>query len=122
QHGPNGGEPVAAAREGSAARALEVQVAAVRELAEQERASIAQPWRESAELVARVGLRDRRRALGDTVADQHEEPLRTAQSVGVESELGGQLLVERDQVRLVGARGLPRHGQLGELVCVAAPE
>ena len=83
QHRADGGQPVAAAGERRASRALEVQVAqrAVggAQLAEQQRPAVAQPRGEAAELVARVGLRDRRGSLGDELADQQPQPLGAAQ-------------------------------------------
>ena len=76
QHRPDGGLAVAAARERRATRALQVQVATaavgVEHLAEQQRPAVAEPGRVPTELMAGVGLRDRRRAVGPTL------PTRTA--------------------------------------------
>jgi hypothetical protein len=70
---------VAAARERRAARALEGDVAppalAVDHLAQQQRPAVAQLRREAAELVAGVGLGDRRRRLGQCVAAEQRGAL-----------------------------------------------
>ena len=103
QHRPDRGQPVAAARERRAARALEVQVAqppvGVGELAEQQRAAVAEPRDEAAELVPGVGLRDRGGAAGHPAPTSSAEPSRAAQPVRVEAELGGERLVEGEQPR-----------------------
>jgi hypothetical protein len=79
--GPDRGPPVAAAGERRAPRALEVQVAPaavdVDDLAEQERAAVAEPRREPAELVAGVRLGDRVEPSGTAA------PARTATASGV---------------------------------------
>src|SRR5882757_5601420 len=58
QHRADGGQPVSTPRERCASRALEVKVATVGELAEQEGATIAKTWDEAAELMPGVALRD----------------------------------------------------------------
>ena len=68
------------------------------DLAEQHGAAVAESRRELAELVAGVGLRHRRRAGGHGRAREHGDALGAAQRLGVEPELAGQLLVERDEL------------------------
>ena len=92
--GPDGRLAVAAAGERRAPRALEVEVAPaavdVDDLAEQERAAVAEPRRVEAELVAGVGLGHGRRALRRGGAGEHGEARGRAQRVGVEAQLGGE--------------------------------
>ncbi len=70
-HRAEGRFAIAAAREWRAPRALQLQIVprAVRvdDFAEQERAAVAELWREATELVASVGLRDRLGTVGDGV-------------------------------------------------------
>ena len=117
QHRTDGGQAVAAARERRAAGALEVQVAhpsvAVDELAEQERPTVAEAWGEAAELVAGVRLRHGVRAGRHLGAGEQPESVGAAERVGIETELGGQRLVEHEQGRLGRRLRLPRHRQLG---------
>ena len=75
QHGAERGASVAAARERRAPRALELDVASLAvladDLAEQDRAPVAELRHEAAELVPGVRERDRLRALGQRVAGEH---------------------------------------------------
>ena len=93
----------------------------VDELAEQQGAAVAEPGGVAAELVAGVGLRDRRRALGEMGAGQQPDAV-AAEPVRVEAELGGQRLVEGEHPGLRGLGGLPGQGQLGQLAGEAAVE
>ena len=126
QHRTDRGQTVAAAGERRAPGALEVEVAeravGVHELAEQERAPVAETRDEPAELVPGVGLRHRGRTLGDVGADQQPQALGAAQPGGVEAQLGGQRLVEREQPRVGGLLGLPGDRQLRELAGETVPE
>ena len=78
--GPERGAAVAAARERRRAGALELDVAAhavaVDDLAEQDRAAVAELRHEMAELVAGIGHRDRLGALGNALAGQDLDALR----------------------------------------------
>ena len=125
QHRADRGEAVAAAGERRTSGALEVQVAqpagVVDELAEQQGAAVAEPRGVAAELVAGVGLGDRRRALGEAGAGQQPDAV-AAEPVRVEAELGGQRLVEGEHPGLRGLGGLPGQGQLGQLAGEAAVE
>ncbi len=84
QHRPERGAPVAAAREGRAPRALELDVAPLAvladDLAEQDRATVAELRDEVAELVARVGQRDRLRAVGQRRCRPAPAPLRVTRA------------------------------------------
>ena len=119
QHRPDRGQPVAAAREGGPARALEVEVAQASvgrgQLAEQERAAVTEPRGEPAELVAGVRLGDGSGAGGDEVADQQSGAVGAAQGVGVEAEIGGERVVQRQEPGVGGGLGLPGQRQLPEL-------
>ena len=120
QHRPDGRLAVAAARERRAPRALQVQVAAaavdVDDLAEQQRAAVAQPRRVAAELVAGVGLRDRRRALGRRrCRPGRRRRRRRAAPRRRRPSSAASVLVERQQPRLGDRRGLPRHVEPLEL-------
>ena len=101
QHGAQGGAAIAAAGEGSAAGALELDVEsrAVRrhDFPQQDRAPIAQLGHEMAELVARVGERDRRRALRHAVAGQDRHTFRAGEGRGVEPQPLRQRRVHADQ-------------------------
>ena len=112
QHRPDRGLAVAAARERRAPRALERDVAplavAVDHLAEQQGAAVAELRREAAELVARVGLRDRLGALRHGVAGEDRDAASPAKRVGVEAELLGQRTVEEQRRRR--RHRLGRHG------------
>ncbi len=83
QHRAEHGEPVATAGEGSAARALQVQVAARavggEHLAEQERPAVAETRRVPAELMAGVRLGNGLRTGGHRVADEHVDALGRSQ-------------------------------------------
>ena len=122
QHLGDACQPVPAAREGGASRALEVQVAAVRELAHQQSPPVAEPRRVATELVPGVGLRSRGRTLGHMVADQQTHPLVASEVFRIEAQLGRERLVEEQQLRDRGLGGLPGHHQLGELGGVAGAE
>jgi hypothetical protein len=126
QHRPDRRQPVPAAREGRASRALEVQVAARavrrRELAEQQRPAVPEPRVEAAELVTGVRLRDRPLAGQHVRPDQEAQAVLAAQPRGVEAEVEGERVVQRQQARLGRRRGLPGDGQLGELAGEAVVE
>jgi hypothetical protein len=81
---------------------------AVEHLAEQQRAAVAQPRRVPAELVARVRLRERRGARRDRVPTSAATPSERAQRPGIDAELGGEPLVEGEQ--LGAGAGRPAHG------------
>ena len=103
QHRADRGLAVTAAGERRATRALQVQVATapvdVEHLTEQERPTVAEARRVPAELVAGVGLRHRRRAVRRGIADEQGHALGCSQRIGIDTQLGGQLLVERQQPR-----------------------
>ncbi len=65
--------------------------------------------------MACVGLGDRRRALRDDAAGEDADAALRSQRRGVDPELRGELLVERQQPRLRHGRPLPRHVQPIEL-------
>ena len=115
QHRSDRGQSVAAAGERGASGTLEVDVAqppgGVGDLAEQQCAAVAEARDVAAELVARVGLRDRDRAGRHVVADQETQPVRAAQPGRVQAEVGGERLVEQQQFRFGGHLGLPRDGE-----------
>ena len=119
QHRAEHGLAVAAARERRPARALQVEVATpprdVDELAEQQRAAVAQPRGVAAELVAGVGHRDRHRTRGNGAAREHVE-------IEGDAQLRRERLVVQHELRLRRRHGLPRHTQPFELVgeCVLA--
>ena len=119
QHRADGRLPVAAARERRAPRALQVQVATapvdVEHLAEQQRPTVAEPRRVPAELMAGVRLGHRRRGFERRVADEHVDPVRRAQRIGIDAQLAGQLLVERQQPGRRRRHRLPRRVQAFEL-------
>ncbi len=119
QHRADGRQPVAAAGKRGAARAFEVNVAepavSVDELAEQQRATIAQPRDIAAELVPGIGLCDGRGAVGNVVADQESQSIGTVQPGRVESQLAGQWRVEGQQPRLGEGPSVPTDGQLGQV-------
>ena len=114
QHRSDRGQIVAAAGE-QVRPEPEVDVAqppgGVGDLAEQQCAAVAEARDVAAELVARVGLRDRDRAGRHVVADQEAQPVRAAQPGRVQAEVGGERLVEQQQFRFGGYLGLPRDGQ-----------
>jgi hypothetical protein len=70
---------------------------AVDELAEQQRAPVAQPRLEGAELVARVHLRDGTGLLRKPGAHEKRDTRGRPQRLRVEPQLAGQLLVEDQQ-------------------------
>ena len=90
QHRPHRRQAVTAARERRRPGALQVDVAqapvVVDELAEQQRASVAQPGDEAAELMPGVGLGHRDCGAGDQVANQEAQPVGTPQPGGVQAE------------------------------------
>ena len=127
QHRADRGQAVAAARERRAPGALEVQVAeaavGVDELAEQQRAAVAEPRGRS----RRTGARRRPAPpgvapSGTAVPTSSRTPVGAAQPGGVEAELGGQRLVEHEQPRVGGLLGLPGDGQLRQLAGEAVAE
>jgi hypothetical protein len=84
-------------------------------LAEEQRTAVAEARREAAELVAGVGLRDRRRALGHGVPGEKRDTLGRPEGFGLGAQLGGQGVVEREQLRLGRRSGAPRLAQLLQL-------
>ena len=92
------------------------------QLAQQQRAAVAEAGGVAAELVAGVGLGDRRRPLRDDRAGEEADALVGAQPGRVEAEVGRQRLVDHEQPRLRRLRGLPRQGEVGELGGVAGAE
>ena len=101
QHRADGCLPVTTSRERRATRALQVQVVTasvdVQHLAEQERPAIAEAWREPTELMACVGLRHRRSPVRRGVANENGDTVRCSQRIDIDTQLCGQLLVERQQ-------------------------
>ena len=119
QHRPDRGQTVTAAGERRAPRALEVQVAraavGVGELTEQECAAVAETRDVPAELVPGVGLGHRRRTAGDDGSDEEAQSVGAAQHGGIQAELGGQRLVEDEQLRVGSLLGRPGDRHLREL-------
>ena len=119
QHRADRGLAVTTARERRATRALQVQVATasvnVEHLTEQERPTVAEAGREPAELVAGVGLRHRRRTVRRGVADEDGHTVGRSQRIGIDTQLGGQLLVERQQPGRRRRRRLPRLVQAAQV-------
>ena len=107
---------VPASREGRRSRTLEVEVTNgsidAGDFAEQQRAAVAQPRDEPAELVSGVGLRHRRGTAGDQGADQEPHPFGASQPVRLQAEVGGQPLIEHQQPRVGSRLGLPAHSHL----------
>ena len=91
QHRPDDGQAVTAARERRGPGTLEMDVAnapvGVDELAEQQRAPVAQPRDEAAELMPGVCLGYRSGAAGHQGADQEPQTVGTPQPSSVEAEL-----------------------------------
>ena len=106
QHRADGGAAVAVARERSGPGALELQVAAlaaaVDQFTQQDGAAVAKLRHEVAELVAGVGHRQRQRARRNDVAGEHSGGVGAAGK----TQLGGQGVVERQQVRRLHRRGI----------------
>ncbi len=119
QHRSHRGEAVTAAGERRGAGTLEVDVAnapvGADELAQQQRAPVAQPRHVAAELMPGVGLRYRSGAAGNQVAHQEAQPVCTAQPGRVEAKLGGQRLVERQQSQVGKSFGLPADSHLRQV-------
>jgi hypothetical protein len=107
--------PVAAAGEGSAAGALEVEVAAapvgIDEVTEEHGAAVAEHGVRPAELVPGVGLSG---GALDLPGEQ-DDPLGAAQVVRVEAELAGELLVEVDELGRGRRLGAPGDRELRDL-------
>ena len=125
--GPTDREPVAAARERRAAGALEVQVAQAAggrgELAEQQRAAVAEPGRVAAELVAGVALGDRAGALGHAALPTRKRTpssVRSHSGSRPSSTASGWLSTSSCGVRR--GLGLPVERELGEVVGEAVGE
>ncbi len=102
QHGPHGGQSIAGAGPGRAARALQLHIAqhavAVAQFAQQQRAPIAQRGNEVRELMAGVGLCDGPCIFGELSAG--EDLLRNgADHRGVEAKLTRQRVVPGQQRR-----------------------
>ena len=117
QHRPEDRAAIAHPREPGASGALEPDVAqpprAVAELAEQERAPVAEVRVEVAELVPRIGLGDEGPG-GGVLPGEERRSVVAAQPVGVEAELGGERIVDRDQLRLRRHLGGGRDRHLGQ--------
>jgi hypothetical protein len=62
--------------------------------------------------VARVGLGDRRRAVGHLGTDEQTQSIGAAQPGGIESEVDGERLVEDKQTRVRRGFGVPADRQL----------
>jgi hypothetical protein len=126
QHRADGGLAIAASRKRRAPRTLQVQIAPasvdVEHLAEQERPAVAEARREPAELVARIGLRHRRRALGHGAAGEDGDAVRCPQRLGVEAQVSGEPFVERQQPGCGHRRRLPRLVQALEVSDVGVVE
>ena len=122
QHRADGGLAVAAARKRGSPRALEGDVAptavAVNDLAEQERPTVAERRRETAELVPRIGLSDGRRALWRFVARENRAPAVAGERLHGQAELFGERSVEPQHRRRRNACRLPRHRQARQFTCV----
>jgi hypothetical protein len=103
-----GAAVAAAAGEGRASGALELDVAPrpvpPHHLAEQDGAPVAEPRHEVAELVPGVGERHRLRAPGHAVAGQDLDALGAGQLVGVEPEALGQVGVQPHEPRCCHGR------------------
>jgi len=126
QHRPHGGLAVAAPRERRAARTLERDVApqasGVDHLTQQQRAPVTQPRRPSAELVARVHLREGLGALGYDVSGKYRGPGLGIHRVGRQAQLGRQRVVEVQQLRRRSGRRAPRDAQFGKIPGVGVVE
>src|SRR3989442_2827899 len=89
QHRTDGCLPITTSRERRATRALQVQVATasinIKHLAEQERPTIAQAWREPTELMACVRLSHRRRPVASGVADEYVHTVWCSQRIGIDT-------------------------------------
>ena len=103
QHGTERRTAVAAAGEGRRPGTLELDVApdavAIDHLAQQDGASIAELRHEMAELVPRIGERDRLRGIRDALARQDLDALGAREPVGVEAEVQRKRAVELHQLR-----------------------
>ena len=126
QHRSDRGLAVSAAGEGGPARSFEVDIAAttpcIDDLAEQQRAAIAEARRVASELVAGVGHRKRRRALGHRIADQHVDAVARGQGLGIEAELGRQRGVQDQDLRSRDGRGAPGLVETREVAGIAVVE
>ena len=125
QHRAHRGLAVATTRERGTPRPLQVQVPAaavdVDHLAEQERPAVPEPGRVHAELVASVGLGDRRDSRR-RLAHQQRDTRRLPQRRGIGAQLPGQFLVEHEQLRSGHRRRRPWHGQARHLASVGIVE
>ena len=92
----------------------------VPDLAEQKCAPVAETGRVPAKLVAGVGLRHRAGPCRDGVADQQKQTLRAPEKGRIEAQLGGEVLVEHQKVRVGSLLRAPRNGHLLELPGEAA--
>ncbi len=104
QHRPERGASVAASGERRPPGPLEVEVescaVAADDLAEQQRPSVAEPWRVAAELMAGVRLRHGGDARGRVVAGEDRHAGGGAQRLDIEAESAHQLLVEDHERRV----------------------
>ena len=125
QHRAHHGLAVSAPGERGSPGPLEMKVAAaplyIDHLAEQQRAAVPEAGRVHAELVAGVGLGDRRDPLRG-LPGQQRDARRLPQLRRIDAQLDRQLLVEHQQLG-VGRRGRrPRHGQARHLAGVGILE
>ena len=125
QHRPYHGLAVGAPGERGAPGPLDMEVAAaplcIDHLAEQQRAAIPEARRVAAELVAGVGLGDRRDPLRG-LPSQQRDARRLPELRRIDAQLDRQLLVEHQQSG-GGRRGRsPRHGKAGHLAGVGILE
>ena len=111
QHRPDGRLPVSTACKWRATRTLEVQVAPVsvhvEHFAEQQRASVPETGREPPELMARVGLGHRRGPVRRDIAGESGDPFGCSERPRIDSQLRGQLVVERQEPGRRHRRRLP---------------
>ena len=92
------------------------------ELAEQQRAAVAEAGAVPAELMPGVGLCHRRRAVGDEVAQQEPQAVGAPQPRHVEAQFAGERLVEGEQSRIGSVGGLPRNRQFRQVAGEACVE
>ena len=126
QHRAQHGLAVAAPGEPGAPGPLEMEVAAappgIDHLAEQQRAAVPEAGGVHAELMAGVGLRDRRNPLGD-LPHQQGNARRLSQRRRVDAQIGRQLLVEWRRLRGRAPRPLStRPGKAGHRASIGVFE
>jgi hypothetical protein len=101
EDGAEGGFAVAAAGEGSAAGAFELDITAlavkIDDFAEEEGAAVTELGHEVAELVAGVGLGEGLGAVGKGVAGEEGGVIGVVEGFGVETEGAGEGVIEEDE-------------------------